>query len=127
MPLPQGLSMRFREWVKGLKRNVRKRFRGEYVIWVIFFGISFSFLWSAFAGKHGLFSYIRLKNDLEQLEFENKKLLERNHALQKDIFLLRNDLSHIERIIREEYGYISDGEMVYLFDESGTPKENGQP
>ena len=127
MPPDQGLLKRFQNRFHNLKRRMQTRIKGKYLVWAVFCVLSFSFLWSALAGQHGLFSYIQLEKNLEQLEQKNKKLLETNHALQKDVFLLRNDVPQIERVIREEYGYIANGEKVYLLEEPGGTEHKQHP
>ncbi len=95
--------------------TVHQRFRGVYLLWGLFAAISCSFVWSASSGQQGLFSLFQLKESLNRIEKENLELLEESHAFEKDIYLLRNNSSHLEKIAREEFGYISKGETLYLF------------
>lgn len=95
--------------------KVQQRFRAVYLLWGLFAAISCSFVWSASSGQQGLFSFFELKESLHRIEKENLELLEESHAFEKDIYLLRNNPGHVEKIAREEFGYISKGETLYLF------------
>jgi len=68
-------------------------------------------------GSQGLFSLAKLKAGLAQIEQENRELLEQNHLLQREIYDLRNNRSEIEKILREEYGYVADKEKVFVLPE----------
>ncbi len=116
-----------REWVgdrfrtrtqemEGFFRRVAdKAPRREYIVWGLFLGLSCLFLWSAFFGPQGVVEFLRLRGSLEQLEAENRVLLIRNQALEKEVYLLRNSPSYQEKVAREEYGYAYEGEKVYTF------------
>jgi cell division protein FtsB len=53
---------------------------------------------------------IRLRKELKELKFENAKL-------RKEIYLLQNDDSYIEHLIRRDLGYLKPGEFEYRFKE----------
>jgi cell division protein FtsB len=70
---------------------------------------------------------------LKRLEAENRALLLRNQALEKEVYLLRNSPDYVEKVAREEFGFIQDGEKVYTFSEpkpaagpSGSEEEKGE-
>ena len=50
-----------------------------------------------------------LKEEMKSLEETQKHIAE----LEKEIDRLKNDFSYIEKIAREDYGMIKDGEEVY--------------
>ncbi len=55
----------------------------------------------------------RLTSMLHQEQRSLDDALERIDALERDIDRLTNDLAYIEKIAREEYGMIKDGEEVF--------------
>ena len=117
--------MTTKDKTKNLIREIQRRLKGEYLFWGFFLLLSGAFLWSALMGSQGLFSYLKLQRSLSQIEEENRKLLERNHDLQREVYGLRNSPTELERIIREEYGYVSEGEKAYLTPEP-EPREDRQ-
>ena len=58
----------------------------------------------------------KLKEQISQLQHENE-------LLKKEIYLLENDSSYIERIARKELGLISPGEVEYRFKKEEKAKE----
>lgn len=114
---------RLRRDVVSVIRSVRGRIRFLYVFWGLVLVVSLSFLWSAVGGEHGFLSYLKLKENLNQLKQRNRELVEQDHALQKDVHRLRSDPSFIEKVMREEFGYISNGEKVYVFPDPEPPEK----
>jgi hypothetical protein len=39
--------------------------------------------------------------------------------LEKEVYLLRNSPAYQEKVAREEYGYVREGEKVYTFSDAG--------
>jgi cell division protein FtsB len=113
--LREGLQTRTEEAGKALRRAAGRTPRGEVVLWGLVLGLSCLFLWSAFSGPQGAVGFLRLKGSLKRLEAENRALLLQNQALEKEVFLLRNSPSYLEKVAREEYGYAYEGEKVYTF------------
>jgi len=107
--------------------KIRGKVRFVYLFWGLILALSLSFLWSALAGQHGFFSYLELKKNLAGLEQRNLELVEENHALQKDVHRLRNDTSFMKKVLREEYGYISNGERVYVVSDPEPADEGREP
>ena len=106
-------------WIKEVRRVLKKAVprspKGEYVVWGLFLGLSFWFLWSAFSGPQGAVKLLRLRGALRDLEEKNRVLLRENQRLEKEIYLLRTSPAYQEKIAREEYGYSYKGERVYTF------------
>jgi cell division protein FtsB len=116
--------------VEGLLRKAAdKAPKREYLVWGLSLGLACLFLWSAFFGPQGVVELRRLRGALAQLEEENEVLLLQNQALEKEVYLLRNDEAHLEKVAREEYGYVRDGEKVYTVPDpdpaAGTRTEEG--
>ena len=111
--LREGLWKRVREIENALAKAVPGTPRREYLMWGLFLGLSLFFLWSAFSGPHGAIKFLKLKESLKELEGKNRVLLLQNQAVEKEVYLLRNSSDYVEKIAREEYGYIYPGENVY--------------
>jgi cell division protein FtsB len=109
---------------RALRKVVGRAPRGEYVLWSLFLGLVCFFLWSAFSGPQGAVGFLKLRGSLRQLEAENRVLLLQNQALEKEVYLLRNNPAYMEKVAREEYGYIHEGDRVYTF--SGTDPATGE-
>jgi len=87
---------------------------GLWLFWALALCLSASFLWSAFSGSRGILSLLQQRENARTIDHENRKLLEQNQALEKEIYLLRTDPSFLRKVAREELGYIAEGEKVYL-------------
>jgi len=116
--LREGLQTRIQEMAGALRRLAGRAPRGEYVLWSLFLGLACVFLWSAFSGPQGAVEFLRLRGSLRQMEAENRGLLLRNQALEKEVYLLRNSPAYMEKVAREEYGYTYAGEKVYTFSDA---------
>jgi cell division protein FtsB len=101
-----------------LKKSGVRAPRGEYVFWSLAVGLSCVFLWSAVAGPQGAMELFKRRGSLKRLEAENRVLLLRNQALEKEVSLLRNSPEYVEKVAREEFGLIQDGEKVFTFSEA---------
>jgi len=64
-------------------------------------------------GDRGLIDNYRLKEKLMALKKINHGTMLENIALKKNIMLLRNDLSYIEMMARNELGMVKKGDLVY--------------
>jgi len=99
---------------QAVARKMLAGVKGIHIFWGIVMSISLYFLWSAFSGPQGLVSLGEQKDDASRLELKTRELLEQNHALQKEIYLLNHDAAFIRKVAREELGYVARGEEVYL-------------
>ena len=75
--------------------------------------------YALFGGEH---SYFELKATREAAEREAAELAERRHqidSLQAWADSLRVDSATLERLARERFGMIREGEILYRFAESG--------
>ena len=64
-------------------------------------------------GDRGLTDNYRLKEKLMTLKKTNHETTLENIALKKNIALLRDDPSYIEKIARDELGMVKKGDLVY--------------
>lgn len=65
------------------------------------------------ADADGFRRYYRLRGDLKALEARNRALDEANTALLREIAALRSDRLEMERVVREELGFVKAGELVF--------------
>jgi cell division protein FtsB len=81
---------------------------GRYlIIFILFMGVLITF------GGRGLTDNYRLKEKLMAIKKVNHQITLENIALKKSITLLRDDLSYIEMIARNELGMVKKGDLVY--------------
>ena len=81
---------------------------GRYlVVFVFFMAILIAF------GNRGVVDNYMMGQRLAQLKMENNAIELENKALEKKIMLLRDDLSYVEFIARNEMGMVKKGDMVY--------------
>jgi cell division protein FtsB len=64
-------------------------------------------------GDRGLIDNYRMKLKLMSLKKTNHEITLENIALKKNITLLRDNPSYIERVARSELGMVKKGELVY--------------
>lgn len=64
------------------------------------------------ADADGFRRYFRLRGELRTLEEKNAALEQANAVLAREIGALRSDKKAMERVVREELGFIKPGEIV---------------
>lgn len=69
-------------------------------------------------GPTGLLDYARLSEEYERAQAKQVELDAVNAALSKDIRLLRTDDKYVEQVIRQQFHYLRDNEILYLFGET---------
>ena len=79
------------------------------------------FFFNLLGGERGLFSYIKKKNSLIELQIQNKDLLESISDLEIKNSLLTNnlDLDYIETLIREKFVVGKKNEKYYIIKHNG--------
>jgi cell division protein FtsB len=65
------------------------------------------------SGNVGLWNLWRAQNEIKDLHVRINTLEEQNALLSVEIERLKSDPYSIERILREKYGYIREGDKVY--------------
>jgi cell division protein FtsB len=73
---------------------------------------------STVIGQRGLLHFWKLQQELETLEGTVLSLLRENEALRDRITRLQHDDEFLEKIVREELGYVREKEFVYRFHDS---------
>jgi cell division protein FtsB len=69
---------------------------------------------AAFFGDHGYLDVRRQRDELAELRATHAARVARTEALMRDIDRLKNDPSAIERIAREDLGYVAKDEVTLL-------------
>lgn len=64
-------------------------------------------------GNRGIVDNYLMSKRLANLQLQTKKISVENNELKKKILLLRNDISYIEMIARNELGMVNKGDIVY--------------
>lgn len=85
------------------------------------------FVWSALTSQQGLLSYLEMKKTLERLREENLAQRRKNGQLEKEIYLLRHSPEYVEKVAREEFGYLREGEALFWFTGENAEPQGGPP
>jgi len=67
-------------------------------------------------GDRGLIDNFRMKERLISLKRENHDVAKENSELKRSISLLRDNLSYVEMVARNELGMVRKGTLVFRFD-----------
>ena len=74
----------------------------------------------------GISKYLKLKRKEVQLAQEIQRLEQEIESLKEEEHLLKTDLARLEEVVREEFGLVKPGEIVYKVVEEevdeGVPK-----
>ena len=74
---------------------------------------------------YGILVYHKLRQEHAQLETQVQELDKHNLALSREIRLLRNDDSYVEKMIRQRLHYVKDNEILYLFHDAQSTSKAG--
>jgi cell division protein FtsB len=84
---------------------------GRYlIIFAVLVGVLVTF------SNRGLIDNFRIKKRLITLKDANCVLAKENGELKRTISLLKDDLSYIEIVARNELGMVKEGDVVFRFD-----------
>lgn len=92
---------------------------------ILIFALVFLFLtgaWTVF-GPYGVLRHHRVQRDLLLVAAENEQLRATNQALRTEIAKLAKDPVYLEKIAREQFGFIRENEVVYEFPEKKKKRE----
>lgn len=64
-------------------------------------------------GNRGLVDNYLVSKRLAQLKSQSNEITTENNDLKRKILLLRNDLTYIEALARNELGMVKEGDIVY--------------
>jgi len=98
-------------------RTLRKRFdlsrllRNKRILVATLIG--FPLLLYVLFGSHGIVQRIRLERQKVEVEASVKAAEEENLRLQAETKALESDMKALEKVAREKYGMVREGETVY--------------
>jgi cell division protein FtsB len=96
-----------------------KKYIGRGLLLGVFAVIVYIFVF----GDYGAYRIWKQKKELAQLRQTIQVLRQKQEQLKRDVDLLRNDPESIEKIAREEYGMIREGELLYKIVSSPQERE----
>jgi cell division protein FtsB len=76
---------------------------------------------AVFGGEYSIFELRATRAQLHEEEARLQEVSERIDSLAAQAELLENDPATIERVAREQYGMIRDGETLYRFADAESP------
>ena len=91
-----------------------QRTRGKLLLLVLLI-ISVFLVYNFFFGDMGYIKYRQLKNNEQKLLREINNLSAENEIIKKEIELLKNDPTYLEKYAKEKFGLVKPGEMVFQF------------
>jgi cell division protein FtsB len=100
------------------RKNIRKRRGAIFMFMIVFAGGTAAALF----GDRGYLDVQRQQAQLQQLLDESEAHQQRVDALSREIQRLRADPSAVERIARENLGYVAPGEITLLLPEDPAEK-----
>lgn len=94
-------------------KNKKNRFFLYTIIAILFIGVLYFFF-----NQSGLLKFIKLNREISSLNEDVKNLSAENKALQNEIDSLKKEIpAMIEKIAREKYDMIKEGESVIEVEE----------
>ncbi len=70
-------------------------------------------------GANGVMRVLAMRRELHTLETDVARLRSQTDTLSRTVDRLRNDPAYIEKVAREELGYVRQGETVLKFPSQG--------
>jgi cell division protein FtsB len=77
--------------------------------------LALAFYYAVFGGEYSVFELRRARADTETARARLDSLERVNDSLRAWADSLQNDLATLERIAREEFGMVREGEVIYRF------------
>ena len=91
--------------------------RLRFIVLLLFVAL----LFLAFGGPDdGLPALWRQRQELAEAEGNVAQLQAENDSLRQVLWRLENDLDYVEKVAREEYGMVKEGEKVYRLQSAAT-------
>lgn len=83
-------------------------------------------LMSMASGQAGISNYVELVNKRNVLVDVNMRLKVENQLLEEKIKLLKTNNAEQIRFLKDEFGYVQPGELVYRFENSKKSEDSGK-
>lgn len=109
--------------LSGKKKNQPKRklspIQQQRLIRISVVLVVCALLWIIFAPGAGVVALWSRYNTLDRIEQENIELDKKNSAIHSDINRLQSDPQYLEKVAREKYDMVKDGEQIYVMPGAG--------
>jgi cell division protein FtsB len=69
----------------------------------------------AIGGEKGFLTLWRMEREVERLAEEVRDIEQENSDLQREVWRLQHDMAYVERLARQELGFVRQGEIVFEF------------
>ncbi len=90
---------------------------------LVIFLVAVAILWLTFAPGKGIYSVIKKRSRLNELQDEISELKSQNSTLQKEIERIQTDNEYLEEVARDRHGLLREDEMVFDFSPKRKRKE----
>lgn len=97
-------------WSNLKKHPHFKYFANKYVITLLVFAV-----WVTFFSSNNLLSQRKLRQQLKEHRAEREYYRTEIERNRRNIYLLGNDLEHLERVAREQFLMKRDNEDIFIF------------
>jgi cell division protein FtsB len=77
-------------------------------------------------GEKGVIKIIRLRRERNRIIADVNRMQEENERLQEEIRRLREDSRYLESVARRDLGLIKENEILFIFEDKKTTKEDGK-
>ncbi len=81
-----------------------------------------SCLWLIFAPNTGIYSALKKRSSLQELQEEIYELEKQNSVLRAQVKRIQTDVDYLEEVAREKHGLLKENEMVFDF----SPKKKNE-
>ncbi|MCX5812802.1 MAG: septum formation initiator family protein [Proteobacteria bacterium] len=71
-------------------------------------------IFSLFFADGGILAYIKTKMDIKKVNVEIQKLEKENTVLMSEMERLQKDDKYLEDVVRTKYGFLREGERLYM-------------
>jgi cell division protein FtsB len=105
------------------RRRQRRNRSGKAARLVIPAVVGVAGYFALFGGEYSAFDVRRARAEIDQASSHLAELRAETDSLLLRADSLENDPAVIERVAREQYGLIRDGELLYKFDDRGARSE----
>ncbi|MER3524339.1 MAG: hypothetical protein C4326_09795 [Ignavibacteria bacterium] len=95
----------------GLRERISKLSKNKRLVVIVV--LSVVFLSYALFGTYGILTHLQLLHKKAQLQALIREEVEQNRKLQAEVRALEGEPKTIEKVAREKYGMIREGETVY--------------
>ena len=86
----------------------------QRLVTIVLFIATAALVVNVLVGARGLPAVMKARSDHRSVSAELQRMREENHRLRQEVLRLRSDPGAIEELARQELGFISPGEKVFI-------------